>query len=220
MNDDMDHSLDKAPESSRRDFLKGITALPFLSMLTGKSWNQSAADTTIEQLAHPAPKNEKRFVAIQVGARSFLDEGVDRVLDTFQKTAGVNVVMPAVFTYGRGLSGRQVPGQPLPDHGVQEYDEVHGGSYSKIHPEFYEKSVIKDFRAPELGEFDVLADVIPPAKARGMRVYCLFEEAYNPQLIPDFEKIAEVDVYGRVGTSTCLNNPDARTFLTSMVRDW
>jgi hypothetical protein len=30
-----------------------------------------------------------------------------------------------------------------------------------------------------------------------MQTYCLFEEAYNPRLIPNFEKIAEVDVYGR-----------------------
>lgn len=47
-------------------------------------------------------------------------------------------------------------------------------------------------RAPELGEFDVLADVIPKAKARGMQTYCLFEEAYNPRLMPGFEKIAEL----------------------------
>jgi len=107
----MDNFFDKAPESSRRKFLKGITALPLLSMLTGRSWNESPAETAIEQLAHPTPKNDKRFVAIQVGARSFVDEGVDGTLDTFVKTAGVNVVMPAVFTYGRGLAGRQVPGR-------------------------------------------------------------------------------------------------------------
>ncbi|PYX84322.1 MAG: hypothetical protein DMG70_06730, partial [Acidobacteria bacterium] len=75
-------------------------------------------------------------------------------------------------------------------------------------------------RAPELGEFDILGDVIPKAKARGMQTYCLFEEAYNPRLMPNFEKIAEVDVYGRIGQSTCLNNPDARNFLLSMVEDW
>jgi hypothetical protein len=125
-----------------------------------------------------------------------------------------------VFTYGRGLSGRQIPGQPFPDHGVQQYDEVHGGSYTKLHPEFYAKSVIQDFRAPELGDFDILADVIPKAKARGMQVYCLFEEAYNPRLIPNFEKIAEVDVYGKTGSNTCHNNPDTRIFLASMVKDW
>jgi len=168
----------------------------------------------------PAPKDGKRFVAIQVGARSFVDEGVDRVLDTFQQKAGVNVVMPAVLTYGRGLAGRQTPGQPLPDHGAQEYDEIYGGSYSKLYPEFSSQSVIQNVRAPELGEFDILADVIPKAKARGMQTYCLFEEAYNPRLMPGFEQIAEVDLNGRVGGSTCFNNPNARNFLVALVENW
>jgi hypothetical protein len=168
----------------------------------------------------PETAAKQRFIAIQIGARSFVDEGVDKCLDTLQEKASVNVLMPTVFTYGRGLSGRQIPGLPLPDHGVQAYDEIHGGSYTKVHPEFYSKSVIQDIRAPELGEFDILADVTPKARAHGMKVYCLFEEAYNPRLMPNFEKVAEVDVYGKIGRSTCFNNPYARIFLTSMVKDW
>ena len=178
----MDRPFDKGLESSRRSFLKGISALPLLSMLTPGNCPDSYAAIELAHNGNPALKGASRLVAIQVGARSFVDEGVDRVLDRFQQKAGVNVVMPAVFTYGRGLAGRQVPGQPLPDHGVHVYDEIHGGSYSKLHPEFSSKSVIQNVRAPELGDFDVFADMIPKAKARGMQTYCLFEEAYNPQL--------------------------------------
>lgn len=168
----------------------------------------------------PRGDGERKLVGIQVGARSFVDEGVENVLDIFQERAGINTLFLAVFTYGRGLAGRQVPGQPLPDHGVQQYDEIHGGSYTAVHPEFYRDSVIKDFSAPELGDFDILADVIPKAKARGMKSYCLFEEAYNPRFIPNFERISEVDVYGKIGRSTCLNNPRALDFLASLVEDW
>jgi hypothetical protein len=215
----MDRPFDKELESSRRSFLKGVGALPLFAMLTPRHGDSSAANIRTQDGA-PALKGGNRVVAIQVGARSFVDEGVDRVLDTFQQRAGVNVVMPAVFTYGRGLSGRQIPGQPLPDHGVQAYDEIHGGSYSKLYPEFSSKSVIQNVRAPELGEFDILADVIPKAKARGMQTYCLFEEAYNPQLMPGFEKIAEVDLNGGIGRSTCFNNPNARSFLAALVENW
>ena len=167
-----------------------------------------------------SPGANKKFVAMQIGARSFVDEGVDKCLDTLQEKCAVNVLMPAVFTYGRGLAGRQIPGLPLPDHGVQAYDQIHGGSYSEVHPEFYAKSVIQDIRAPELGSFDILADVIPKAKARGIKTYALFEESYNPRLMPNFEKIAEIELYGRIGNSTCFNNPNARTFLVSLVQDW
>ena len=219
-------SEEKNPDKSRRTFLKEVGAFQLMFAAMRRSFAIPSAPTA--PLANRAQSDEKsaraskgkRFVAIQIGARSFVDEGVEKCLDTLQQRGAVNVLTPTVFTYGRGLAGRQVPGQPLPDHGGQEYDEIHGGSYTKLHPEFYDKSVIKDFRAPELGEFDILADVIPKARARNMQVYCLFEEAYNPRLIPNFEKIAEVDVYGRIGGSTCHNNPEARLFLTSMVKDW
>ena len=224
----MDDSEEKSSENSRRTFLKGISAVPLTGLTGGWSFAGASArlpvpaskDQATEKAKPSNTSNNKKFVAIQIGARSFVDEGVDKCLDTLQEKGAVNVLMPTVFTYGRGLAGRQVPGQPLPDHGVQEYDEIQGGSYTKLHPQFYANSVIKDFRAPELGEFDILADVTPRAKAKGMQVYCLFEEAYNPRLIPNFEKIAEVDVYGRIGGSTCHNNPEAQLFLTSMVKDW
>ena len=73
------------------------------------------------------------MVGIQVGAISFVDEGIEQVLDILQQRAHVNTIFLAVFTYGRGIAGRQVPGQPLPDHGKQEYDlNFHGGNYA--HP--------------------------------------------------------------------------------------
>jgi hypothetical protein len=210
----------------RRDFLKGLSIMPAAALASAQT---RASDSPIRGQAaagaKPAatkPFNGKKPVGIQIGARSFVDEGVDKCLDTLQDKGAVNWLLPTVFTYGRGLAGRQVPGRPLPDHGGQEYDEVHGGSYARVHPEFYAGSVInpKDIRAPELGDFDILADVTPKAKARGMEVYLLFEEVYNPRLIPNFEQIAEVDVFGRSSRSTCLNNPHARNFIVSMVEDW
>jgi hypothetical protein len=213
---------DFSKDASRRKFLKhtGMASAMLLGSGLGATRFAAAEPASSGQAPGAAAKREKPFIAIQIGARSFVDEGVDKCLDTLQEKAMVNVLMPTVFTYGRGLSGRQVPGQPLPDHGVQQYDEIHGGSYTKVHPEYYRNSVIQDIRAPELGNFDILADVTPQARKRGMKVYCLFEEAYHPAVMPNFEKIAEVDIYGRIGHSTCFNNPYARAFLTSMVQDW
>jgi hypothetical protein len=217
-------------ESSRRSFLKGLTATPatlafasgagLLAQTTGTPHSNVAASPQGREVPTPFPPKGKKFVAIQIGARSFVDEGVDPCLDTLREKGGVNVIMATVFTYGTGLAGRQVHSEPLPDHGVKEYDRVHGGSYTKVHPEFYGESVVKDIRAPELGDFDILAEVIPKAKAKGMQTYALFEEAYNPSLTPNFEKVCEVDVYGKLGRTTCFNNPNARAFLTSMVSDW
>ena len=65
------------------------------------------------------PSVSSKTIGIQVGAVSFVDEGTEKVLDVLQERGGVNTLFLAVFTYGRGIAGRQIPGQPLPDHGKQ-----------------------------------------------------------------------------------------------------
>src|SRR3989475_11643925 len=64
-----------------------------------------------------AARAEPPIVGIQVGAVSFVDEGTDKVLDGFQEMAGINTLFLATFTYGRGIAGRQLRGQPLPEIG-------------------------------------------------------------------------------------------------------
>src|SRR5271168_4499544 len=86
-----------------------------------------------------------RTIGIQVGAVSFVDEGTEKVLDEFQRDASVNTLFLATFTYGRGIAGRQIPGQPLPDHGKQQYDlNFHGGNFATPHPQYYQNTVLKD----------------------------------------------------------------------------
>src|SRR3954468_2618383 len=91
-----------------------------------------------------AEAQPEKMIGMQIGAVSFVDEGVEEVLELLQSKGAVNTVFLTTFTYGRGLAGRQIPGQPFPDHGSQESDErtFHGGNYAMPHPEFYAKSVL------------------------------------------------------------------------------
>src|SRR5581483_8200150 len=159
-------------------------------------------------LADPAPP--RKMVGIQVGAVSFLDEGTDKVLDILQERGAVNTLFLATFTYGRGIGGRQVPGQPLPDHGKQEYDtDFHGGNFATPHPRFYENTILKDLRAPDHGDLDIIAHVLDKAHGRGMKVYCWYEDVFS-RSIPNIEKVSEVDLEGRVAGGLCAFNPDYR----------
>ena len=137
-----------------------------------RSFVQNAVAGALASAALEAqsPSANQRMIGIQVGAVSFVDEGVVPVLDLFQQAASVNTLFVATFTYGRGIAGRQVPGQPLPDHGKQEYDTntFKGGSYTRVHPEYYKDTVIREFRAPDFGDYDVLEAVLPEARKRGM----------------------------------------------------
>src|SRR5437588_5089094 len=187
---------------SRREFAKLITA-------AGVGANLPVASETSD-----------RTIAIQVGAVSFVDEGVAPGLDRFQKDADVNTLLIATFSYGRGIAGRQVPGQPLPDHGKQEYDvNYHGGNYTKIHPQYYSNTVFRDFRAPDHGDFDVLEAVLPAAKKRGMKVICWYEDVFRNDL-PNVDKLQERDVHGNRAATLCFNNPDYRGFLLGLSEDY
>src|SRR2546429_2369827 len=93
----------------RRRFLQGAAAM--------------AVAAALPSINVAEDSKQQKVIGIQAGAVSFVDEGVDQVLDVFQQQGNVNTIFLATFTYGRGIAGRQVPGQPLPDHGKQEYDE-------------------------------------------------------------------------------------------------
>jgi hypothetical protein len=174
-------------------------------------------------LAMPAPGHaaaSPKMIGIQVGAISFADEGTEKVLDVLQERACVNTLFLAVFTYGRGIAGRQIPGQPLPDHGKQEYDlNFHGGNFATPHPQYYQNTILKDTRAPDHGDLDILAEVLPAAKKRNMKVVCWLEDVFRTDL-PNIQKLQERDLYGRNAETLCVNNPDYRNFLTGLVEDY
>jgi hypothetical protein len=162
----------------------------------------------------------KKMIGIQLGAVSLLDEGVAAVLDNVQEKGRVNTLFVATFTYGRGIAGRQVPGQPLPDHGKQVYDtEFRGGCYTRQRAEYYKDTVLKDTRSRDHGDYDVLEAVIPAARKRGMKVVCWYEDVWRND-VAGIEKVQEVDLYGRRASRTCMNNPDHRAFLAGIAEDW
>lgn len=162
-----------------------------------------------------------RTIGIQVGAVSFVDEGVDQVLDNFQQRGAIDTIFLTTFTYGRGLAGRQIPGHPFPDHGVQETDEkfYHGGNYARPHAEHYSKTTLKETRAPDHGDLDIIESVLPKAKARRMKVICSCEDVWR-NTVPNIEPTLEIDLRGRKTGTQCLLNPDVRNFWTSLVTDY
>jgi hypothetical protein len=192
---------------TRRDFAKASAAT--LAATVAQPLSLAAAE------APPSPKT----IGIQVGAVSFVDEGLEPVLDIFQKSA-VDTIYLTSFTYGRGLAGRQIPGQPFPDHGKQESDDktFHGGNYATPHPEFYRNTVLKQTRAPDHGDLDIVAAVLPVARKRGLKLFCSIEDVFRSD-VPGVKEVAEVDLQGRRTGTLCLFHPDVRAFWTGLAAD-
>jgi hypothetical protein len=164
------------------------------------------------------------FVGIQIGAISFVDEGVEQVLDILQSKAGVNALMISALSWSRGNAGRALYG--FPDHGVQEPDNLRGGAFFQPDPKYYEATFHKNFVAPDelYKGFDTFADVIPAAKARGMKVYPYYCETSSSAIRsiwqPGFPHFLDRDHWGRVATRPSLLNPHYKTWWRSVIEDW
>src|SRR5947207_1857732 len=92
----------KVADKSRRRFLKTIATAPVLPALAAAQPQAGSARTL--------------FNAIQMGAHTMLDEGIERCLDLIQETAGINALMIYSHTYHGDIR------KPAPllatDHGV------------------------------------------------------------------------------------------------------
>jgi hypothetical protein len=170
-------------------------------------------------LAQSSAASDK-MIGIQVGSISFVDEGTEKVLDIFQEKGAINTIFLTTFTYGRGLGGRQIPGQPFPDHGSQESDQrtFHGGNFAIPHPEFYRNTVLKQTRAPDHGQLDLVAEVLPAARKRRLKLFCSIEDVFRPD-VPGVNEVAEVDLQGRRTGTLCLFHPDVRAFWSGLATD-
>ncbi|MDX2138517.1 MAG: hypothetical protein SF123_10520 [Chloroflexota bacterium] len=166
----------------------------------------------------------KPFVGIQIGAISFVDEGVEPLLDLLQERSGINALLISALSWSRGNAGRAAYG--FPDHGVQEPDNLQGGAFWKPNPAYYGATNHKDFAAPDplYAGFDTLAQVIPTAKARGMKVYTYYCETSSSAIRhiwqPGFHEFLDRDHWGRVATRPSLLNPGYRTWWRSVIDDW
>src|SRR5436309_15857116 len=99
---------------SRRRFLRDVTGAS-VAVLGGGTRSSHAAEDSGPEPARPTPAQAgKKFIAVQVGAVSCADEGVEKAVDILQQRGRVNALMLAVYTYGGGIAGRRLRVPPLP----------------------------------------------------------------------------------------------------------
>lgn len=184
-------------------------------------------------MAQEAQPAQEKFVGIQISPLSFMDEGVEPLLDTLKERFGINVLLIGTISWLGLKVGRRVSWKldGWPDHGTPEAGNLKGGSYIADHPEYYGRTFIRNFRSHdrETEGVDILERVIPAAKERGMQVYAevmepLFNYANHGSAqsvnIPNLPQVLEVDVFGRFGTEPCINNPDYRRWWYSIIEDY
>jgi hypothetical protein len=178
------------------------------------------------------PDPAEKFAGIQISPISFVDEGVDAVLDTLQNRVGVNVLMLGTVSWLGLKSGRSISHalDGWPDHGVPEPYQMRGGAYFDPDPRYYRDTFMADYRSrdPEFAGKDILKMVIPAAHARGMKVYVELMEPFFKYAghgsaaaveIPTLPQAMEVDALGRLSGEPSTSNPGYRTWIHSMIED-
>src|ERR1039457_612450 len=178
---------------ARRKFVQLCSASA--AYLAGRSGSPAAP-----QRAPAAVKNRRHFVAIQMKPHAWIDEGIDRVLDNLQQKGNVNTVW--AYTYDWEMGPRNTPnsGIPLPDHGSYGDPRFSGGAFYDYDPKYFRGTSLSDFRSPDFGKFNVITEVAPKVKARGMDFFCWDynnESRRMIQNLPGAARVTEIDMDGR-----------------------
>jgi hypothetical protein len=175
---------------------------------------------------------QEKLVGTQISPISFIDEGVEPLLDMLQNRIGINALFIGTISWLGLKIGRRISAklEGWPDHGVPEPYSTKGGSYITFRPEYYAHTAIHNFRAtdPEMEGKDILEMVIPAARERGMKVFPEVMEplfrapssgATNTVMIPNMPQYLEVDLFGRYSREPCTSNPDYRKWWHSIMED-
>ncbi|HZL77591.1 MAG TPA: hypothetical protein VFC17_01975 [Candidatus Limnocylindrales bacterium] len=196
---------------SRRRFIELLSATAAWAMSGDVSL---AKDVSVPAAQRAKVKLRKPYIAIQVGAVSFVDEGIETVLDILREKARVNTVWLNTYTWDHGTGGRQLEGYPFPDHGVQQYDnDFVGGAAFDYDQKYFRRTILNQFRSPDYGGRNILAEVLPKARERNMDVVAwdfFYPNSFNPQKIKNLNRVAEIDVHGKPTWAPCNNNEDWR----------
>ena len=115
------------PPFPRRDFIRELTGMLALTQAGFRTPRHELPDNE-DALIQARPPAADRFVGIQMGPHTILDEGIEHTLDLIQETATVNVVMPYSHGYNNAfvkpLRSRAEHGIPLTDNAGRKFPLV------------------------------------------------------------------------------------------------
>ena len=164
-----------------------------------------------------------KFNGIQMGPHTILDEGIERTLDLIQSAAGINAVMPYSHAYNgaliKPLRDRADHGVPLTDNTGRKFPLV----WVKTHDQYYKDTTLRHQIVDDTFEHhtrDLFAELVEPARKRGMKVYArVLESSGMARLVANYSRVVTRDVNGRPTTVACWNHPEYVGFWANTMED-
>lgn len=196
--------------AGRRDFLKGLAAASAVGALNAQGQGSI----------------NERFNGIQMGPHTMLDEGIDHCLDLIQETAAINAVLIYSHTYHGDI---RKPARLLAaDHGVplrEMRNRKLPSVWVKHHESAFRNTPLRHQVVDasfEYADRDILAEVLAPARRRGMKLYARILEgsgAVVARMVHGYSGVVTRDVYNRPTNVACWNHPDYRAWWIDTVED-
>jgi hypothetical protein len=210
----------------RRGFIRGLAAIIAAAEGSLGTTRSAAARTTEAVEKAASAPSAKPLIGIQMGPHTMLDEGLEHVLDLVKETAAVDTIFVYSHTYHSNLK------KPLawlaPDHGRAprpQENRVLPSVWIKPHDEYYKGTALRHQSVDKKFEYagrDLLAEMVGPARKRGLRVFARILEGsgeFVADRIANYAKCATIDVYGRPTTVACWNHPDYLNFWAATAED-
>jgi hypothetical protein len=205
--------------TARRDFLRSLVALATAAGF-GARWPRTAGAAPPPA---PQPASRGRFLAgIQMGPHTMLDEGIEPCLDLLRETAAIDTLMTYSHAYGGDL--RKPIEWLATDHGKPPIDQRSRKLpqvYVRHHEQYFKDTSLRHQKVDAgfaYANRDLFAEMVTPARARGMKVYARILESGSRE-VQNVAKVATVSVHGKPTQTGCWNHPEYRAFWNATVED-
>ncbi len=224
----MTHDPHLTPD--RRRFLERLAGLVAAAEVGLRStdglraWSGPAAGDARGQSPAPLPFTPAgTFNGVQMGPHTMLDEGIEHTLDLLADNAGTNAVLPYSHAYNNGLikslRSRADHGVPLTDNRGRRLPLV----WVRTHPELYRDTSLRHQVVDSSFEHhdrDLFAEIIAPARSRGMKVYArILESSAMRNVVENFDRVVTRDVDDQPTTVACWNHPEYIAFWAATMED-
>jgi hypothetical protein len=200
----------------RRTFIESLTAVAAIAGLSRPAGGHQQDPATPVTVAGT-------FNGIQMGPHTILDEGIERTLDLIADTAGINAVMPYSHAYNaalvKPLRDRADHGVPLTDNTGRRFPLV----WVRTHDERYKDTTLRHQKvAPdhEHARRDLFAELVAPARARGIKIYArILESPAMGRVVANYAKVVTRDVNDQPTNVACWNHPEYVAFWAATMDD-
>jgi hypothetical protein len=163
------------------------------------------------------------FNGVQMGPHTILDEGIERTLDLIADTAGINAVLPYSHAYNaalvKPLRDRADHGVPLTDNAGRRFPLV----WVRTHEQYYKDTTLRHQVVDDRHEHarrDLFAELVEPARRRGMKVYArILESSAMRRVVANYQKVVTRDVNDRPTNVACWNHPEYVAFWAGTMED-